>query len=57
EFAEELAAIDAALQRLAGGTFGFCTRGGERIGDERLLARPAADLCIDCARAAETRRR
>ena len=57
EFAEELAAIDRALQRLLDGSFGLCTRGGERIGEERLEARPASELCISCARQLESGRR
>jgi DnaK suppressor protein len=50
ELAASLAAIDAALQRVADGSFGRCRRCGRAIGRERLEARPAADLCIDCAR-------
>ena len=50
ELAASLAAIDAALARIADGSYGLCLRRGEPIGHERLAARPAADLCIDCAR-------
>jgi DnaK suppressor protein len=53
EFEVELAAIDRALARVADGSYGFCTRNGERIGQERLEYRPAADLCIACARQLE----
>ena len=45
-----LAAIDAALQRIDDGTYGTCTNCGRAIDEERLEARPWADLCIDCAR-------
>ena len=45
-----LAAIDAALGRIDDGSYGTCLRHGEPIGRERLQARPAAELCIECAR-------
>ena len=41
---------EAALGRLADGTFGRCERCAARIGEARLEARPTARLCIDCAR-------
>jgi RNA polymerase-binding protein DksA len=41
--------IDAALERLAAGTFGTCERCGRPIAVARLEARPAARTCIDCA--------
>ena len=40
---------EAALGRLADGTFGRCERCSARIGDARLEARPTARTCIDCA--------
>ncbi len=49
---EELQAIDAALERLDGRRYGICTGCGRRIAADRLIASPAADRCIDCARAA-----
>ena len=52
ELAASLAAIDAALLRIGDGSYGRCLRRGEPIGRERLEARPAAELCIDCAREA-----
>jgi DnaK suppressor protein len=45
----QLAAIEAARQRLAAGTYGTCERCGQPIGDERLAARPTAVTCIRCA--------
>jgi RNA polymerase-binding protein DksA len=45
-----LALIDAALGRIEDGSYGTCTNCGKPIGEERLEARPWADLCIDCAR-------
>ena len=52
---EELAAIDAALTRLAEGGFGTCTRCGSDIAIERLRSQPTAEVCIDCAEPSGTR--
>jgi RNA polymerase-binding transcription factor DksA len=49
---EHLAQVEAAMQRLAGGTYGTCQRCGQPIGAARLEARPAAITCIRCASAA-----
>jgi len=46
---EHLAAIEAALRRLADGSYGVCERCGRPIGAARLAARPAATTCIACA--------
>lgn len=43
-----LGKIDAALARIAEGTFGECEDCGEPIGRGRLQARPVAERCIDC---------
>jgi DnaK suppressor protein len=48
---QDLAAIDAALERLHRHTYGICAACGHRIAPERLAATPQADRCIDCARA------
>jgi DnaK suppressor protein len=40
--------IQEALQRLEAGEFGICEECGEKIGIERLKARPVTTLCIDC---------
>ena len=47
-----VAETDAALDRVAAGTYGTCRRCGRPIAPARLEARPSADLCIDCARLA-----
>jgi RNA polymerase-binding transcription factor DksA len=47
--ARELAEIEAALQRLALGTYGKCERCGEPVGELRLRAIPHARLCMACA--------
>jgi DnaK suppressor protein len=52
----EIAEIDAAVQRLAEGTYGICEGCGERIARERLRAVPAARFCVDCAREQERSR-
>ena len=46
----ELRQIDAALDRIAAGTYGECAKCGEDIAAERLKALPATPLCTSCAR-------
>ncbi len=48
-------AVLRALDRLSDGRYGACLRCGKPIGAARLEARPAAELCIDCARKLESR--
>jgi RNA polymerase-binding transcription factor DksA len=45
----ELAELDAALERLAAGTYGVCASCGKPIPLARLRLRPAATLCVPCA--------
>ena len=40
--------VNAALARLAAGTYGICARCGERIPDARLEAVPEATHCVAC---------
>ena len=47
---EDLAEIEAALARLADGSYGTCQVCGARISAERLAARPTARTCVGCAR-------
>jgi DnaK suppressor protein len=42
--------VEAALARLADGTFGGCLRCGRPIAPERLEALPWAAYCIECQR-------
>jgi DnaK suppressor protein len=49
----ELAAVEAALERLVDGRYGRCADCGEPIGTQRLQAQPAALRCLDCQAAAE----
>jgi RNA polymerase-binding transcription factor DksA len=44
----ELKAIEAALKRIADGTYGTCVRCGGQISAERLEAVPHAALCREC---------
>ena len=52
-----LGKIDAALERLKDGTYGYCTETGRPIGLARLEARPTAELCIEAQEAHEMRER
>lgn len=45
--------IDAALDRISGGTYGLCEDCGEPIDPARLKARPWASRCLKCQRRAE----
>ncbi|MFF2054049.1 TraR/DksA family transcriptional regulator [Leifsonia sp. NPDC058194] len=51
--AADLAAVEAAGERLRLGTYGVCAHCVRPIGLDRLRARPTAELCIFCATAAE----
>ena len=46
-------AVNAALNRVASGTYGLCKRCKEEIAPARLRVLPTATLCIDCAGAVE----
>lgn len=45
----EIRQIMAALQRLTAGEYGFCTKCGTAIGDERLDLLPHTPFCRNCA--------
>lgn len=45
----DLAAIDAALDRLDSGDYGICDSCGKRIPVGRLRVRPMATRCVACA--------
>ena len=49
--------IDAALIKFADNTYGECENFGEHIAVARLMARPVAQLCIDCKTAEENEER
>ena len=44
-----LAELDAALERVAHGTYGTCEQCGATIPVERLEAQPATRTCVVCA--------
>jgi DnaK suppressor protein len=46
--ARQLEEIDAALERLAAGSYGTCERCGRGIAPERLDVRPTARTCVTC---------
>ena len=52
-----IAKIDAALQRIEDGTYGFCEETGEPITLKRLEARPIATLSIEAQERHERRER
>lgn len=49
--------IDAALERIQDGTYGYCEETGEEIGIKRLEARPIATLSIEAQEWQERRLR
>jgi len=53
---EELRDVEAALERLAVGTYGVCVSCGEPISRERLDAYPTAKRCLPCQRRHEQSR-
>ena len=50
---DEMAQVEAALQRLDGGTYGDCKDCGEPIPPQRLWVQPAAEQCMHCQAASE----
>ena len=50
---DEMAQVEAALQRLDGGTYGDCADCGEPISLQRLRVQPAALRCAPCQAARE----
>ena len=52
-----IAKIKEALTRIDDGSYGRCEECGEKIGRERLEARPVTTLCIDCKSLQEIRER
>lgn len=52
----QLSAVEAALQRIAEGTYGSCIRCGLHINKARLEAVPEAALCAACANWVEKKR-
>lgn len=44
---ELLQKVDAALDRIEKGTYGFCLKSGKRIPEQRLKAIPYAEYCLE----------
>jgi DnaK suppressor protein len=53
----EIQRIHQALKRIEAGNFGICLTCEEEISEKRLNVDPSLPTCIDCASAAEKRRR
>jgi DnaK suppressor protein len=49
----QLRFVEAALDRIAAGTYGCCLQCDEEIGMKRLTALPHAVFCISCQESAE----
>ena len=45
---KKLIAIDEALERIEGGSYGICEECGKKIAPNRLKVMPFADLCVPC---------
>ena len=50
---EELREVEAALLRIARGTWSYCVDCGEEIDPDRLAALPSAARCMRCQRRSE----
>jgi DnaK suppressor protein len=48
--------IDVALGRLESGGYGICVECGREIGEQRLLATPTVQTCIECQEMLEKER-
>ena len=46
---ESLSDVEDAIVKLDNGTFGTCESCGQPISPDRLEAKPAAKLCMECA--------
>ncbi|MEJ8561968.1 TraR/DksA family transcriptional regulator [Yoonia sp. GPGPB17] len=49
---QEVRLLNAALKRIADGSYGVCAKCGDDISDARLAAVPYAMICRNCAAAA-----
>jgi DnaK suppressor protein len=54
---KHLKTIHAALRRIEEGSYGYCEETGEKIGLQRLLARPTTRLCLEAQERHERRER
>jgi len=51
ELNASVAEIDAALERIANNTYGYCTNCKQMIDTDRLAILPTATLCLTCEQA------
>jgi YteA family regulatory protein len=51
----QLARLEEALARVAGGTYGTCQHCGARIPEERLEVAPASAFCVNCQEVVDDR--
>jgi RNA polymerase-binding transcription factor DksA len=56
-YAVELADVDAALARIADGSYGECIDCGSEVPYARLLAHPTAKRCVACQEVREHKRK
>jgi DnaK suppressor protein len=49
ETAQSIRSIQAALERIAAGTYGICDNCGQEIAAARLQVVPEATRCVNCA--------
>lgn len=54
---KHLKTIQSALRRIEEGSYGYCEETGEKIGLQRLLARPTTRLCLEAQERHERRER
>lgn len=54
---EEMKRIDAALERIKDGEYGYCEHTGETIGLRRLLVNPTTKLSVESMRVEEAKGR
>ena len=47
---KQIVKINAALERLNNGDYGYCVSCDEAISEKRLNVDPATPLCVNCAR-------
>ncbi|MBO9127873.1 MULTISPECIES: TraR/DksA family transcriptional regulator [unclassified Rhizobium] len=53
EAGTQIAATDAALERLSSGTYGDCVKCHMQIGEDRLAALPYTPFCAECAQSCD----
>lgn len=50
DLSKDLKATNLALERIKQGKYGLCLKCGQKIEERRLLAYPAAAVCLNCER-------